>query len=203
MYEPGLDDLIAAAHADGRITAITALTNELDDCDVAIVCVGTPSGVDGAHNMSYIAQVTIQIAGQRGWREPVSQEVVMRLALAAGDEAEAARRYTALLLRKNPPIAVLQELGPAVLGEAGGPGQQTMIAIISEAERWNGTFLRRGFEVMPASAFAEVTAGSIAQGAQFNCTALAFAAKRLVRRDAEAGKKLVTAAARQCPGLAV
>ncbi|MEL6486388.1 MAG: nucleotide sugar dehydrogenase [Pseudomonadota bacterium] len=62
VYEPGLDDLIAKAHADGRIFATTALTDELDDCDIAIVCVGTPSGVDGAHNMSYIAQVTHNIA---------------------------------------------------------------------------------------------------------------------------------------------
>lgn len=62
VYEPGLDDLIAAAHRDGRISATTRLANELDDCDLAIVCVGTPSGVDGAHNMSYIAQVTRSIA---------------------------------------------------------------------------------------------------------------------------------------------
>lgn len=62
VYEPGLDDLIAAAHADGRIRAVTKLTDELDDCDIAIVCVGTPSGVDGAHDMSYIAKVTRAIA---------------------------------------------------------------------------------------------------------------------------------------------
>lgn len=62
VYEPGLDELIAAAHADGRISAVTNLTNELDDTDIAIVCVGTPSGVDGAHNMSYIAQATRAIA---------------------------------------------------------------------------------------------------------------------------------------------
>ncbi|MEO0462995.1 MAG: nucleotide sugar dehydrogenase [Pseudomonadota bacterium] len=62
VYEPGLDALIAEAHADGRITATTKLTDQLDDCDLAIVCVGTPSGVDGAHNMSYIAQVTRNIA---------------------------------------------------------------------------------------------------------------------------------------------
>lgn len=62
VYEPGLDDLLAAAHADGRVTATTKLTDELDDADIAIVCVGTPSGVDGAHNMSYIAQVTRAIA---------------------------------------------------------------------------------------------------------------------------------------------
>lgn len=62
VYEPGLDDLIEQAHADGRIEATTELTGQLDDCDLAIVCVGTPSGVDGAHNMSYIAQVTRNIA---------------------------------------------------------------------------------------------------------------------------------------------
>lgn len=62
VYEPGLDELIATAHADGRITAVSRLTDELEDCDIAIVCVGTPSGVDGAHNMSFIAQVTRSIA---------------------------------------------------------------------------------------------------------------------------------------------
>ncbi|MEM6493096.1 MAG: nucleotide sugar dehydrogenase, partial [Pseudomonadota bacterium] len=62
VYEPGLDELIGAAHADGRIQATSELSDELDDCDIAIVCVGTPSGVDGAHNMSFIAQVTRSIA---------------------------------------------------------------------------------------------------------------------------------------------
>lgn len=62
VYEPGLDDLIAKAHGEGRISATTALSDELDDCDLAIVCVGTPSGVDGAHDMSFIAQVTRSIA---------------------------------------------------------------------------------------------------------------------------------------------
>ncbi|MEQ8771371.1 MAG: nucleotide sugar dehydrogenase, partial [Erythrobacter sp.] len=52
----------AAPHAEGRISATTSLASELDDCDLAIVCVGTPSGVDGAHNMSFIAQVTRSIA---------------------------------------------------------------------------------------------------------------------------------------------
>ncbi|MEM7665218.1 MAG: nucleotide sugar dehydrogenase [Pseudomonadota bacterium] len=62
VYEPGLDDLIASARSDHRITATTELTDQLDDADLAIVCVGTPSGVDGAHDMSYIAQVTRNIA---------------------------------------------------------------------------------------------------------------------------------------------
>lgn len=62
VYEPGLDELIAKAHKDGRISAVAQVSDELDDCDIAIVCVGTPSGVDGAHNMEFIAQVTRDIA---------------------------------------------------------------------------------------------------------------------------------------------
>jgi hypothetical protein len=45
------------------------------------------------------AGLAIQIAGQRGWREPVAQEAVLRLALGAGNKPEAARRYAALFLR--------------------------------------------------------------------------------------------------------
>ena len=63
VHEPGLADLISHAVTDGRLRASKEIGAELDDCDIAIVCVGTPSGVDGAHNMSYIAQVTRSIAG--------------------------------------------------------------------------------------------------------------------------------------------
>jgi GDP-mannose 6-dehydrogenase len=62
VHEPGLEHLIATARADGRLSATREIGSELDDCDIAIVCVGTPSGVDGAHNMSFIAQVTRSIA---------------------------------------------------------------------------------------------------------------------------------------------
>ena len=62
VCEPGLDELIAQAHANRRIRATSKLTDELDDCDVALVCVGTPSAIDGAHNMTYIAQVSRAIA---------------------------------------------------------------------------------------------------------------------------------------------
>ncbi len=62
VYEPGLDEMIAAAQAGGLLHAVTTTGHELDDCDIAIVCVGTPSGVDGAHDMSFIAQVTRSIA---------------------------------------------------------------------------------------------------------------------------------------------
>jgi GDP-mannose 6-dehydrogenase len=60
--EPGIAEMLAEAKAQGRLDASTSVNDQLDDCDLAIVCVGTPSGVDGSHNMSYIVQVTRQIA---------------------------------------------------------------------------------------------------------------------------------------------
>ncbi len=62
IAEPQVGDMLKAIHADGRLSATMAIGSELDDTDIAIVCVGTPSGPDGSHNMSYIAQVTRQIA---------------------------------------------------------------------------------------------------------------------------------------------
>jgi GDP-mannose 6-dehydrogenase len=62
IAEPKVDEMLKAIHADGRLSATVSIGAELDDADIAIVCVGTPSGPDGSHNMSYIAQVTRQIA---------------------------------------------------------------------------------------------------------------------------------------------
>lgn len=62
IREPGIDEMLAKAHAEGRLDAATEVGAHLEDADIAIVCVGTPSGPDGAHNMSHIAQVTRSIA---------------------------------------------------------------------------------------------------------------------------------------------
>ncbi len=62
ISEPGIEAMLRDLHSAGRLTATVAIGNALDDCDVAIVCVGTPSGPDGSHNMSDIARVTGQIA---------------------------------------------------------------------------------------------------------------------------------------------
>ena len=62
VTEPGVSEMIAEARARGSITATTAVTPELASCDLAIVCVGTPSAVDGSHNMSFIAEVSRQLA---------------------------------------------------------------------------------------------------------------------------------------------
>ena len=84
IREPGVEELIAAAHADGRVSAFREIGDQLDDADIAIVCVGTPSGADGAHNMSYIVQVTRQIAEAVNRERPKLLTVAYRSTMRPG-----------------------------------------------------------------------------------------------------------------------
>lgn len=62
IVEPQVDEMLSEGLAAGRIKARTEIGDALDGADLAIVCVGTPSAADGAHNMGYVADVTRQIA---------------------------------------------------------------------------------------------------------------------------------------------
>jgi len=63
-FEPGLDDLLALGVREKRIAARVRAESALDDCDLAMVCVGTPSLASGAHNMAFITEVAREIAQQ-------------------------------------------------------------------------------------------------------------------------------------------
>jgi hypothetical protein len=147
------------------------------------------------------ALATIQIAGRRGWREPAAQEAVMRLALAAGDRPEAARRYAALFLHPRPPDALLTELGPAVLSGPDRSGRDALVAVVAGGDRWHGAFLRRGAKVMPPAAFVVIASESMARGARFDCRVLKVSIAELALRDNEAAAQLRAAAGKRCPAL--
>ena len=61
ITEPQLDEMLEAARNSGSLQFFTSVPAEFNECEAAVVCVGTPGGADGAHNMSYIAEVTRQI----------------------------------------------------------------------------------------------------------------------------------------------
>ena len=75
IKEPGVEALLHAALDRRLLRCTTDAGRELASCDMAIVCVGTPSGADGAHNMTYIADVSRQIA--TGLRAPRSRPIVV------------------------------------------------------------------------------------------------------------------------------
>ena len=62
IFEPGLDDLLKQGIEDDRFSVMSKAGDWLSDCDLALVCVGTPSAADGSHDMKYIAEVSRQIA---------------------------------------------------------------------------------------------------------------------------------------------
>ncbi|APX88896.1 GDP-mannose dehydrogenase [Brevirhabdus pacifica] len=64
FHEPGLADLMAPSVAAGRLRATADPAEAIPRAQMALVCVGTPSGADGAHDMRFVAEVTRQIAAQ-------------------------------------------------------------------------------------------------------------------------------------------
>ncbi|MFG1379823.1 nucleotide sugar dehydrogenase [Xanthobacter autotrophicus] len=62
ISEPGLDVLLAKACLNGRLRATLDPGRSINEFDIAFVCVGTPSASDGSHNMTYMAEVSRQIA---------------------------------------------------------------------------------------------------------------------------------------------
>jgi hypothetical protein len=142
--------------------------------------------------------LTLQYAAQRGWREPLVQEAMLQLALAVGDQAEAARRYAALLVRNDTDNGKLIALGPAVMSEPGSAARQTLIEIIGGSERWHGAFLRRGAMVMPPDAFAEIVNATAANGVGYECGGL-MQSETLVRaRDSAAADIIAAVGAKRC-----
>ena len=62
VLEPGVDEIVAEAAADGRLRATDDPAEGLRDSDVSLICVGTPSRPDGSLDLQYV----IQVAGQIG-----------------------------------------------------------------------------------------------------------------------------------------
>ena len=64
IVEPGLDELIAALTAAGRLTAGSDPVAAVAQCDVLMVCVGTPGQPNGSLDLSYVRRVVQQIGEQ-------------------------------------------------------------------------------------------------------------------------------------------
>jgi len=87
IAEPGLEEMLQRAIANKRFHAVQFAGDLLDTCDMAIVCVGTPSAPDGSHNMGYIAEVSRQIAASLSPDVTRSLTVVFRSTFRPGTMA--------------------------------------------------------------------------------------------------------------------
>ena len=87
VAEPGLDKLVARAVADGALHATTSDVDALDEADVSLVCVGTPSTARGGTDLTYIQRAVDEVAAaMRVVRPPASHHhsVVIRSTVPPG-----------------------------------------------------------------------------------------------------------------------
>ena len=83
VVETGLDDLIAEAHRQGRVTATTDGKAAVLASDASIICVGTPTGPDGSLELTALRH-TAELIG-KAIREKMDRHVViLRSTVPAG-----------------------------------------------------------------------------------------------------------------------
>src|SRR6266545_447369 len=61
FYEPGLADLVRSGRESGRLGASTNLAEVLPGCDIASICVGTPSERNGNLDLQQLTRVASEI----------------------------------------------------------------------------------------------------------------------------------------------
>jgi len=88
INEPGVEELLQKGLAEGRFRATTNTFEAVSSSNLSFVCVGTPSGASGAHDMSFIVNVSKQIVEAIkvvAKEEPLfKQEVVYRSTMSPG-----------------------------------------------------------------------------------------------------------------------
>jgi GDP-mannose 6-dehydrogenase len=62
FHEPGLPELVAQTTAAGRLTATCSLPEALQQADIALLCVGTPSEANGNISLEQIRRVCAEMA---------------------------------------------------------------------------------------------------------------------------------------------
>jgi len=104
VIEPGLGELVEAVVTSGRLRATVCVDEAVKDCDLAMICVGTPSGRNGQIDTTAIERVAEDIAGAiEGRTEPFT--VVLRSTVLPGT----AETVFAKLLPKSVSLAVNPE----------------------------------------------------------------------------------------------
>ena len=61
IVEPGISDLIGEMVNAGRLRAVTSTADAMENSDVSLVCVGTPSNPNGSLDVTYVSKVCEEI----------------------------------------------------------------------------------------------------------------------------------------------
>jgi GDP-mannose 6-dehydrogenase len=87
VAEPGLDALVAQTVADGTLHATSSCADALDQADLSLVCVGTPSAPRGGTDLTYIRRAVDDIVAALRATQPLASRqhsVVIRSTVPPG-----------------------------------------------------------------------------------------------------------------------
>ncbi|MBN1445631.1 MAG: UDP-glucose/GDP-mannose dehydrogenase family protein [Candidatus Omnitrophica bacterium] len=62
FYEPGLQEMIEETCKNGSLVFVTTIAELAKKCDIIFIAVGTPSTEEGGADLSYVENVTVEIA---------------------------------------------------------------------------------------------------------------------------------------------
>jgi GDP-mannose 6-dehydrogenase len=152
IVEPGLDALLAAATASGRLTVCDDAARAVADTDLSMICVGTPSKANGDLDTSYIARVVEQIGVGLQQRNGGRHVVAIRSTLLPGvlvnqvvpalERASGKRAGVDFGVCANPEF--LRE------GTAIEDFRQPPFTVIGEVESWTGDVVAGAYESIGA-----------------------------------------------------
>ena len=141
VVEPGLQPLVAKSVAAGTLHASVRPAVALENADVSLLCVGTPSTTSGEANLAYIYRVVEDLV------QPLS-------------ESPPAQRCHTIVIRSTVPPGTVEDVTAVVQSSFGEAGPDVTVAVCPEFLR-EGTgiadFLSPPFTVIGASDLRAIT----------------------------------------------
>lgn len=93
ITEPGLADLVAAAHLNGKLLATSDSSAAVAETDLSIVCVGTPALPSGALDLSHVEMVSQRIREALLQHDKMRHPIVFRSTMLPGSTRRLAHDY--------------------------------------------------------------------------------------------------------------
>jgi len=97
IMEPGLEELLKTAKAKGLLRATQSCEEAIAETEASIVCVGTPSKVTGALDLSYVRGVVEQI-GDALRKKMKSHALILRSTMLPGSTESITKEYLSDLM---------------------------------------------------------------------------------------------------------
>jgi GDP-mannose 6-dehydrogenase len=154
IVEPGLDEMLKSAKAKGLLHATLSCEEAIAETELSIVCVGTPSKVTGALDLSFVHGVVRQIA-EALRKKMKSHALVLRSTMLPGSTEAIVREFLSDLmavrllqvfyypefLRESTAVADFENPSLAVVGTRDGvkpPAElaKTLFGVGAAAVNW-------------------------------------------------------------------